>query len=583
MITSLSIQNVALIEQVRAVFAAGLNVLTGETGAGKSIIVDSINFLLGERPARDFIRSGASFASVEGIIEIDDEQTLTALSSMGVEATDGQLMLERVMQAGTSGGGKSTCRINGRTVAVGMLKEVSSLLVDVHGQHEHQSLLDTARQMYLLDQFCGDALAVQKDLLSTLLNKYRENERELKSVAGIGNERTEQIDFWRHQLQEIEAAALKEGEEETLSARRNRLGGLEALSENTRRALALLYGGAESQYSALDQVGRAVSCVTEVVKLDAEKEQLLLNLNEATAQLSDVAAELRNYIDELDTDPQELERLEARLDIIYRTKKKHGPTFEAVLKKQELLQNNLNAVENSEGEIKRLKAIKRGLVKEITTVCDALSAARTQHAARISAQICEVLRDLGMPNARFEISVTRKTAFTSDGNDNVDFMISPNPGEPMKLLRRIASGGEMSRIMLAIKTVLADADRIPTVIFDEVDAGISGRTAQQVAEKLAVISRRRQILCITHLPQIAAMADTHFYIEKNAEQTKTGTRTVTSVLALPNEKIAEELARLTGGAEITDVTLDAAREMKALADRLKTQDHTRYMRFDGKK
>jgi DNA repair protein RecN (Recombination protein N) len=450
-----------------------------------------------------------------------------------------------------------------------MLKEVYALLVDIHGQHEHQSLLDSAKQMNLLDRFCGGELADCKVALTDLLNRYRENGRKLKALAGVGNQRNEQLDFWRHQLQEIEAAALKDGEEEKLTARRNRLGGLEKLSENTRRALGLLYGGAESQYSALDQMGRAAGCISEIAKLDPAKETLLVDMNETTAMLSDIAADLRNYIDELDTDPQELERIESRLDIIYRTKKKYGPSLEAVQKRYEQLTQNISEIENSGAEIARLNHIKRGLTQEITKVCDALSAKREEQAAVISADICAVLGNLGMPNARFEITVTRKTTFTADGNDQIDFLISPNPGEPMKPLRRIASGGEMSRIMLAIKTVLADADKIPTVIFDEVDAGVSGRTAQQVAEKLAVISRYRQILCITHLPQIAAMADTHFYIEKNTRETDGEVRTVTSVQALPPERITAELARLTGGAQITEATLKAAREMKEQATALK--------------
>jgi DNA repair protein RecN (Recombination protein N) len=528
-------------------------------------VVDSINFLLGERPARDFIRGGADFAAVEGMFEIEDAFITEALEDLGIQARDGQLLMERVVQAG----GKSTCRINGRTVAVGMLKEVSSYLVDVHGQHEHQSLLDAAKQMHLLDQFCGGVLVENKNILADLLNRYRENGRALKKLAGIGNQRNEQLDFWRHQVLEIEAAALKDGEEEKLTARRNRLGGLEKLSENTRRALSLLYGGAESQYSALDQMGRAMGCIGEIAKLDPAKEALLANINDATAMLSDIASDLRNYIDELDTDPQELERIESRLDVIYRIKKKYGPSLEAIKKKHEQLTQSVFEIENSGAEIKRLTNIKRALTQEITKVCDALSARRAEQATVISADICTVLRDLGMPSARFEITITRKTTFTADGNDQIDFLISPNPGEPMKPLKRIASGGEMSRIMLAVKTVLADADKIPTVIFDEVDAGVSGRTAQQVAEKLAAISRRRQILCITHLPQIAAMADTHFYIQKDTHEAEEGTRTTTSVRALTQEAVTEELARLTGGAKITEATRKAAREMKEQANGIK--------------
>ena len=562
MIDHLRIENVALIDEVEVTFAPGLNVLTGETGAGKSILVDSINFLLGGKATRELVRAGADFAFVEGILECTDPFVKAGLSEFGIDTDDGQIVLSRMMQADT---GKSVCKINRRTVTVGMLKEVASLLVDVHGQHEHQSLLDSNKQMRLLDQFCGSELESLKQNLADHLKKYRETDRAIKNIAGIGNQRDAQIEIWRFQLAEIEKAALKPGEEETLTGKRNRLSSLDKLEKNASGALELLYRSTNFQLCAADQVSRASAMIAEIARIDVAREPLLAQTVEASQLLQDIVAHLRDYVDELDADPNELEKIETRLDIIYRTKKKYGGDVEFVLKKQQELQQNLDNLENSDAEIARLKQVRRKIVTEITTICDQINALRTGAAAKVAAGISDVLADLGMKNAKFFIDIQRKTAFGPDGNDSVEFMIFPNPGEPEKPLKRIASGGEMSRIMLAIKTVLADADHMDTVIFDEVDTGVSGRTAQQVAEKLMGISRRRQISCITHLPQIAAMADTHFLIEKFVE----GQRTVTRVFPLQNEAMTSELARLIGGAQITEATMAAAREMKTQANGLK--------------
>jgi len=555
MISTLSIRNVALIDEVEVTFGPGLNVLTGETGAGKSILVDSINFLLGQRPGRDFVRTGANSAAVTGIIEVEDPALIEALLGMGIDlAGEGQLLLERTIQAG----GKSVCRINGRTVTAGMLKEACAILVDVHGQHEHQSLLDSGKQMVLLDQFCGEAMVSHKSKLEELLKRYKENARALKDIQGIGNQRAEQIEIWKFQLQEIQKAAITQEEEETLSAKQVRLSALEKLTTNTSNAVYLLY---RSEGAALDKISNAKARIADLAKLDPTRAPMLAALTEVEAQLTDICQELRAYQDELDDDPQALDKIESRLDVIYKLKKKYGPTVADVLAKQAQLAQNLDNLENSELEIKRLQGIMRGLSGEITAVCDAMHDLRTKWGQHISAQIQEVLRDLGMQSAQIAIDVTRKTAFGPDGNCQVEFQISPNPGEPLKPLKRIASGGEMSRVMLSIKTVMADADRIGTVIFDEVDTGVSGRTAQQVAQKLHMISRSRQILCITHLPQIAAMAHTHFRIEKKTE----GERTATYVTALEFEQMIAELARLIGGAEITSATYGAAMEMKQQA------------------
>ncbi|MCL1842375.1 MAG: DNA repair protein RecN [Defluviitaleaceae bacterium] len=567
MISHLKIQNVALIDEVEVNFAPGLNVLSGETGAGKSIVVDSINFLLGGRTLRDFIRTGADFAYVEGIMEFDGallDYVKEGLFELGLEAEDGQVMLSRRMSADT---GKSTCRINGRTVTAGVLKSAASLLVDLHGQHEHQSLLEPLKQLQLLDSFCGEELMVLKRELEVQLSRYKETNRAIKKLTGTGNQRQEQIEIWRFQLDEIEKAELKPGEEDALTQKRNRLSGLEKLSKNTASAIALLCGWtAPGQLSAVDQTAKAVACATEIAKIDPAQENLHAALLDVHTQLAEIAQDFRDYADELDADPHELDRIETRLDTIYRLKKKYGGTVESIIKKQKELSHNLDNLENSDAEIKRLQGIRRGIITEITTLCDKMNAIRTAAAGKISASVTEILRDLGMQSATFFMDIVRKTSFTPDGNDVIEFMISPNPGEPNKPLRRIASGGEMSRLMLAIKTITAAADRISTVIFDEVDTGVSGRTAQQVAQKLMAVSRTRQILCITHLPQIAAMADTHFLIEKSTQDG----RTKTSVQPLSADAIIHELSRLTAGATITNATLQAAREMKNQATALKS-------------
>jgi len=562
MINHLRIENVALIDEVEVNFAPGLNILTGETGAGKSILVDSINFLLGGKATRDLVRAGAKFAHVEGVLTCTDPFVTKGLLELGIDTQDEQIILARTMQTDT---GKSVCRINGRNVTVGTLKDAASLLVDVHGQHEHQSLLDPVKQMQMLDQFCGAELEIYKSKLDEALKRYRETDRAIKRITGVGNQRQEQIEIWRFQLSEIERAALKPGEEETLTAKRDRLAGVDKLNKNATESLSLLYRSNNIQLCAVDQVGRAMGLIAEISRIDSSREQMYANSIEASQLLQDIVAELRDYVDELDADPNELEKIESRLDVIYRTKKKYGGDVDYILKKQQEIKQNLDNLENSDAEIARLKQARRKIVAEITSICDEINVIRTSTAVMVANGISDVLKDLGMRNARFSISITRKTAFSADGNDLIEFMISPNPGEPEKPLKRTASGGEMSRIMLAIKTILADADHMDTVIFDEVDTGVSGRTAQMVAEKLMVISRRRQILCITHLPQIAAMADTHFLIEKSTE----GERTVTRVFPLENEAMTNELARLIGGAEITAATLTAASEMKSQADGLK--------------
>ena len=552
MITVLRVKNVALIDEAEVEFGPGLNILTGETGAGKSILIDSVNFLLGERPGKDFIRSGTDMATVEGMILLADPEARRAIADMGIEPEeDGLLLLSRTLNAQN----RSACRVNGRSVTVGMLKEICDHLVDVHGQHQHQSLLNPNKHIVLLDRFCGEELETLKKELANLISEYREISKNLKDLSGAPGQRESQMEMWQFQINEIESAKLKPGEEEQLVTKCNRLAAVDKLAKNAGEALFLLQGGNFDTASATDQVGKALQFVTELARLDKSINPLAERLTETSVLLADIVEELSAYNRALDADPLVLEQLEARLDVIYRLKKKYG---ENIIEHYEKIKKQAEKHLNAEDEIIRLNSKRRKQMQAIAAKCGDMTTVRRKYAEMIQGQIVKVLRDLGMKDVQFAISMEKQAAFTANGNDRLEFMISPNLGEPLKPLSQIASGGEMSRIMLALKTVMAHVDRIGTLIFDEIDAGVSGRTAQQVAEKLTQIANSHQILCITHLPQIAAMAGKHFLISKNV----TGGQTLTSVQELSYDGAISELARLIGGAEITPITIKAAKEMK---------------------
>ena len=567
MILQLRVENVALIEKVELCFGPGLNILSGETGAGKSILIDSINFLLGGRPGKDFIRSGADTALVEGILEVNDEDFRKTIDSMGIElAEDNQLLLSRSLNSQ----GRNTCRANGHNLTVGMLREISAGLVDVHGQHQHHSLLNSNKHIVLLDRFCGDELNTLKTQLSELIKHYREISRELKELSGAPGQREAQIEIWQFQIDEISQAKLRAGEEEELSAKRDRLNAVDKLSKNAGEALFLLHGGT-TDLSATDQIGKALQLLIELVRYDESKQPLADRLQELSIQLADVVEELSDYNHQLDADPHTLEKLESRLDIIYRLKKKYNKDIEGILAHYETIKAQMEKLSDSEASIDHLQKKRREAMQAIAAKCKEMSTLRHQAAQLIQSRIIEILQDLGMSKVQFAVAIEQQAAFTANGNDRLEFMISPNIGEAMKPLSQIASGGEMSRVMLALKAVTADVDRIATLIFDEIDAGVSGRTAQQVAEKLTKItspnnnSVARQILCITHIPQIAAMADSHYLISKSTLHDQTRT----SIQQLSHKETIQELARLIGGAQITDATLKAAEEMKVMADSIK--------------
>lgn len=559
MLDRLCVKNFALIDKLEVDFGSGLNVLSGETGAGKSIIIGSLNFVLGGKADKDIIKTGCESTEVSALIYVDNEELKDRLTECDINIDDDNYIF---IKRSFNTNGKSSCRINGNTATVGMLREISSYLVDIHGQHDHQSLLNPKSHIVMLDKLCADSLSGPMERLSELYEEYKSVSRRLKEIDLNDRDIQDKVDLYRYQVNEIEAAHLKEGEDEELNERKNILMSSERLKISTARTLEALSRG---DYPALDNIGIAVSEYEGIAAIDDSQSEILEALNDCYSILEDAVKSIRSYEDSMEYDPTELNEIEERLQVIYELKKKYGPTIEAVNSYLDKISNRLSDIENSEALALEYSEKKKKLGKQIKDICSEITDIRTAAAKDIGSKIEEILRELSMENARFSIVVSPKEGFDEKGSDSVEFMISANRGEDLKPLSKIASGGEMSRVMLALKTVLADVDNIDTFIFDEIDTGISGRTAQKVAEKMCRVAKSHQIICITHLPQIAAMADNNYLIEKSDNNLST----VTNIVELSGNKVYNELARLIGGAEITEATIDAAREMKIMADRLK--------------
>ena len=563
MLEQLRIQNVALIQEMEAAFGPGLNVLSGETGAGKSIIIDSIGFALGGRATKDFIRNGEEMAYVEALFTVVHKDTLDILREAGLAIDEnGEVLISRSL----SHGGKSACRINGRIVTLSMLKEITPLLIDLHGQHEHQSLLNPLKHIALVDTFCGEALDRQKAALQLVYEDYRNIAKAIQSIAGDERERLATLDLLSFQIDEIEKASLKPHEDSDLAERRSVLQNAEKLAFAADEVVELLYGGQSDELSAIDRIARALRHTESIAEVDGSKTGLSDSLSAIQAELEDAVAELRRYQQTLEFDPQELDHIESRLDQIYRLKRKYGATVDDILIHYHTIKQRHDFILNSEEEIQKLAQQKNAREKEIIAICKEMSRLRKQASTQIQRDIIGALQELGMKNVQFEIRFERKDAFSLNGFDKTEFYISPNQGEALKPLSKTASGGEMSRVMLALKAVLANVDAMETFIFDEIDTGVSGRTAQKVAEKLALLARNHQILCITHLPQIAAMADSHYLIEKILRDN----RTITELHPLSGEQCIDEIARLTSGVTTTKTSRSAAAEMRRLAQQAKS-------------
>lgn len=548
MLLELRVKNLALIEKAEVNFSEGLNILTGETGAGKSIIIGSVGMALGGKASKDVIRQGAESAYIELVFSVTEPEKKKALAQLEVELPeDGTLILSRRITPL-----RSISKLNDETVTVGRLREITGQLIDIHGQHEHQSLLYKAKHLEILDSYARAETAPLKEQTAEGYARYRDVKVRLQEMEPDREARLREADFLRYEIREIEEAKLREGEEEELSADYRRLKHAQKIMEHLSAASRALDG---------DAVGRAVREVSEASQYDETINGLRDQLMDAESILNDALHEIGTYMDGFTFDEETFRQTEDRLDLIHNMQAKYGSSVEEILRKLEEKKARLDELEHFDLIKEKLEREFAGLEEELNVLCARLSAVRQQAAKELTERIRQGLADLNFIDVQFTMQFTRLAHYTAEGYDEAEFLISTNPGLPLRPLANVASGGELSRIMLAIKAVLADTDDIPTLIFDEIDAGISGRTAQMVSEKLSYIARRRQVICITHLPQIAAMADSHFEIAKAAG----GGSTVTRIHALDEEQMVEELARLLGGAQITAAVRENAREMKKLA------------------
>lgn len=559
MLLELRIKNFALIDKIEIQFSKGFNVLTGETGTGKSILIDSINFILGDKQSKDIIRAGEESAYVEGVFEMQGEEIYSLLMDNGIEPED-IIIISREMNQG----GRSTSRINGKTVTIGFLKQVGKYLVDIHGQHEHQSLLNEDTHIGILDSFCDEKFKKLMESYLKLYNYNKEVEKDIQRLSLDDKDKLRRIDLLTFQINEIEAAFLKPGEDEELSKKRDILFNSEKIYSILSDIYDRMYGGTGFT-SVYDEIGKSITNLEAITKFD---EKLLIKkeeIEEIYYKLEGIVEDIRDYKDRIEFEPEELKEIEIRLDLINNLKRKYGSSIEDILKYFDESQMELSNIQRSEKLLDELNKKRDENSEKLIKLAENITLVRKKTSEKLEAMITKELKYLGMEKAIFKVEIEQLDVIGSNGADKVQFLMTANPGEPLKSLSRVASGGEMSRIMLAIKSVIADIDRIPTLIFDEIDIGISGRTAQAVAEKMYLISRSHQILCVTHLPQIASMADNHFQIQKVVKDNKT----TTNVHTLTMDKRVDELARMLGGAVLTELTRNHAREVIELADGLK--------------
>ncbi|WP_094546971.1 DNA repair protein RecN [Petroclostridium xylanilyticum] len=569
MLSQLYIENVAIIDKMNVSFEEGLNVLTGETGAGKSIIIDSINMVLGERTSRDLIRSGEEKAVVEALFYIHSETISDMLGQLGIELEeDNALLISREITSG----GKNVCRINGRIVTSSMLKDIGKYIVNIHGQHDNQALLQWDKHIDFLDRYGGSELLKVKADYQQVYEEVSNIKSEIRRISGDERERERKIDLLQFQLEEIEKAKLKRGEEEELTSQKLLLSNAEKLMNSVSNVYTILYTGNSKGNSVHDSIAEALKNLGEVERFDSKLSQYYKNLEEISYQLDELVHDIRDYRDNLEFDPAMLETIEQRLDLIFKLKRKYGSSVEEILDYQCRIRRELEEIFSSEERLVRLNSRLSESVKKLERLADELSYHRVNVARSLEQKIMKELHDLDMNKTQFKVKVEKlydrsgNYEFSQQGYDRVEFLISTNPGEPLKPLVKIASGGEMSRIMLAIKTILADTDEVNTLVFDEIDIGVSGRAAQKIAEKLSLVAKKKQILCITHLPQIASMADHHYLIEKSVS----GDKSATTVQKLTLQNRRKELARIIGGAVITDLTLKHAEEMINIARQIKS-------------
>jgi len=570
LLLELSISNLAIIESLRLTFSPGLSVLTGETGAGKSIIIDAVLLLLGGRASVDMVRTGAEAAEVEGVFSIGSDLAASLnplLDANGLQGDAGELILRREIHRSR----RSVCRVNGRAVPLAILEEIGRHLIDIHGQGEHLSLLQPRTHVDFVDRYGG--LMLRRQALAEQVRALRHVRAEMTELRSDQRETARRVDLLTYQIDEIESAGLETAEEEDLLRRRNLLANAEQRLRLAASIYELLMGGDERQHAAVDQVGEAMGQLADLLQLDGALEQDRDMLESAYYQLEELARSVRAYRDDIEFDPEGLAAIEDRLELVRNLKRKYGDSIQDILAFQQRARDELEAITHSDERLQALEAEEKRLLAEVSAQATELSALRAQVAERLADEVEAQLADLNMARARFIVQIDHEAAsdhhegvpvggewlrFDASGVDRIEFLIAPNPGEDPQPLARIASGGETSRLMLAMKTVLSDVDAVPTLIFDEIDAGIGGHTGDVVGHKLWRLSQDHQVFCVTHLPQIARYAAQHFQVAKHTSDD----RTFSTARPLSLDERVDELAIMIGGAA-TEAHRRSARELLA--------------------
>ena len=539
MISTLHIKNVGIIDDISIDLNDGLNILTGETGAGKTLIIDSLQIISGGRFSKDMIRKGEDFSYVEASMYLPEEEEKDVVVSREIYLN-----------------GRNTCKINGRLVSVNELKNFMKDIIDIHGQNENQSLLEPVTHIKYLDGMANEKIYKLKEEYSKVYARYNELKQEITKNFGDDKEKQRELDLLKYQKDEIEEAKLKINEEEELEEKRNKMLNSEKIANNLNEACAQI------NESAIDSVSLAIRALEKIENIDAKYSESLNSLKGIYYDIQELSRDIEEYKDDTYFDEEERDRVEERLDLIYKLKRKYGNSIEEILKYNEEVIERIEKIENSEEYVNKLKSELKEITSKMEKLAKELNKIRTEYAEILSNKINKELTDLEMKNAKFDVKLDYDldNRFTQNGLDKVEFMISTNIGEDRKPLAKIASGGEMSRIMLAIKNVLADVDKVSTMVFDEIDTGISGVAANSVSQKLKSIAKNHQILCVTHLANIAAKGDYNYYISKDVEED----RTKTSIKKLNEEETIREIARIASG-DINDITIEHAKNLRKIA------------------
>lgn len=561
MLSELSIRNFAIIESLSISFQKGLTVLTGETGAGKSIIIDAVHLLVGGRGSAEFVRHGEGKAEIEGLffLEKENHPCYAKVKDFGIEIEDGMVVLRRDIASS----GKSVCRVNGKLVTIGILREIGSALIDIHGQHEHQELMDETKHINLLDQFGSEDIYPAMTEYQSIFKSYEQTLKKLKNLSENEQQNAHRLDLIQFQLDEIQSAQLKLNEDEELFEERKRLNNFEKIYEGIQAS----YNALKGDQRGLDWIGMVMDHLETAAEINPEYKAIFESVANSFYLLEDAAGVLRSELDILEFDPQRLNEIEDRLTEINQLKRKYGKSITEVLEYAAKIEEEIETLQNKELHIGQMEKELASLKKDLQLEATNLTNARSGWAKKLTDLIHQELKELYMEKTIFEVHVEdEENNFMKNGTNKVEFYISTNPGEPLKPLSKVASGGELSRVMLALKSIFSKHQGVTSIIFDEVDTGVSGRVAQAIAEKIYRVAKNSQVLCISHLPQVAAMADTHLYITKNIQKG----RTKTSVSPLSDSEKIHEIGRMISGVEVTDLTRQHAEELLYMARVMKT-------------